>query len=327
MSIYKMMNKRMIQFQEMVLRKKKVFGSPFSLVMETGNICNLRCPLCATTNREPEIPRGMTTFENAKKIIDQFPALVHINMSLWGEPFLNREIFDIIAYAQKKGIKVMIQSNLNKFDKDMAEKLILSELDHLMISLDGASQETYQRYRVGGNFSKVISHIRLLRDIQKEQNNYNTAITWKMVVNKFNEYEVDKARNWADQFGINFRTVEIYTPQCLEDQWKPSRKLGKNENVYTNAVTLCHSLWQTMVVNFNGDVFPCCSEWSPKDAMGNIFKEPVGEIWNNVRYRTLRRLNKKSLNCEACHTDKETNWYKMWRQGILPDRFSNETRI
>src|ERR1700719_1253849 len=69
-------NKRLVQIQEVFFRNQRVIGLPFSLTLESGNSCNLRCPLCPTTFREKEIPKGTLTFENAKKIIDRFPALL-----------------------------------------------------------------------------------------------------------------------------------------------------------------------------------------------------------------------------------------------------------
>jgi MoaA/NifB/PqqE/SkfB family radical SAM enzyme len=312
-SIEKLFNKRMVQLQAMALRNPRVIGMPFSLVLESGNVCNLRCPLCPTPVREKGIPKGVLSYEKAKKVIDEMPFLIDLNLSLWGEPFLNGDIFKIVSYAEKNGIETLVKSNLNRFNDVMAEKLIDSRLSHLMISLDGASQATYEKYRIGGDFAKVIQNIELLLNAQKKRNDYKTKITWKMVVNKFNENEVKKASLWAGKLGVEFRTVEIYTPPKLSCEWKPKKILTKSENVYTDRVQLCHSLWQTMVVNFDGNVFPCCSEWSPKDAIGNVFSESIDHIWNNERYKSLRKSNRKNLDCEACHEDKGTKWYRLWR--------------
>jgi radical SAM protein with 4Fe4S-binding SPASM domain len=302
----------MIQIQERFFRNSRVIGSPFHLVLEPGNFCNLKCPLCPTPVREKAIPKGMLTFENAKKIIDQFPALLHLNLSLWGEPLLNREVFKIIGYAHSKNIEVLMQSNLNILDKEMAQSLIDSGLDILQISLDGASQEGYEKYRVGGDFNRVIENIKLIRDLQKAQSNFNTKITWKMVVHKYNEHEKEKAKELAENLGVDFMIVEIYTPPQLQGEWKPVNELDNNFKTHTDIVNKCYSLWQVATVNFNGDVFPCCSEFSTRDVIGNVLNEPFKSIWNNGKFRELRKANKGNTNCNACHLDKETNWYKLW---------------
>ncbi len=185
----KLFNKRLVQLQERFVRGERVFGHPFQLVLETGNVCNLRCPLCPTPHREERIPTRMLSLDNARRIIDQFPHLCHVNLSLWGEPLLNREIFEIIAYAREKSGEVFMQSNLNVFSREAAEKLVASGLDCLQISLDGASQETYEKYRVRGVFDTVIANIKLLTDAKARAGSARPVVIWKMVVNRFNEHD------------------------------------------------------------------------------------------------------------------------------------------
>src|SRR5688572_15925182 len=208
------LNKRVVQIQERFFRNQRVIGQPFYLTLESGNSCNLRCPLCPTTFRGNSLPRGTLTLENARTILDRFPALLAVNFSLWGEPFLNKEIFDIVRYARSKKIRACIQSNfsLPKFDEAMAQRILDSDLSELSLSIDGASQETYEVYRRRGDFARVLRNIELLRRLQKDQGRRNPKITWKMVVNKFNEHEIATARAAADCVRLEFLVVEIYTP-------------------------------------------------------------------------------------------------------------------
>jgi radical SAM protein with 4Fe4S-binding SPASM domain len=309
-------NKRFVQVQEMFIRNQHVIGHPFYLTLESGNSCNLKCPLCATTFREKSIPKGMLTLENATKIIDRFPALLVLNLSLWGEPFLNKQIFDIIKYARSKKIEVIVQSNfsLSYFDEAMAQKILDSDLSILWLSIDGASQETYEIYRRRGDYGLVVKNLELLRRMQLKQRKKHPKITWKMVVNKFNEHELNDAKAVAERLGVEFLAVEIYTPEKLKREWKP--QVNVNEigiRTHTDRHDDCYQLWQVMTVNFNGDVFPCCGEWSTKDALGNVLKEPVSRIWNTAEYRRRRANNKSGPPaCSLCHIDKETNYQLNW---------------
>jgi len=309
-------NKRFVQIQEMFLRNQRVIGLPFYVTLESGNSCNLRCPLCPTTFREKEIPKGMLTFENAKKIIDRFPALLLLSLSLWGEPFLNKEIFQIIKYARRRKIDVFIQSNfsLPQFNEQMAQNIIDSDLSELWLSIDGASQETYEVYRRRGDFGLVMRNLELLCRLKKEQHKQNPRITWKVVVNQFNQHEIGQAREMAERLGVDFRTVEIDTPDHLQGEWKPTSTAEQSswEN-QTHRVGRCFQLWQVMTVNFNGDVFPCCGEWSPEDALGNVLRESVRQIWNSAVYRKRRANNKTGpAACSDCHTNKKTNYWRQW---------------
>jgi radical SAM protein with 4Fe4S-binding SPASM domain len=317
-------NKRLVQLQEICFRNQRVVGLPFYLTLESGNSCNLKCPLCPTTFREKELPKGMLSLENATQIIDRFPALLTLSLSLWGEPFLNKKIFDVIKYARDRKIDVFVQSNfsLPQFNEEMAQKLLDSDLSRLMLSIDGASQEAYEVYRQKGDFRLVMRNLELLCRMKKEQKRRNPVITWKVVVNKFNQHELDEAKKLADQFGVEFLTVEIYTPSHLEDEWKPTRDISQTGfATHTDQMGRCYQLWQVMTVNFNGDVFPCCSEWSPSEAHGNVLKQDVSDIWNNEVYRNRRANNKSGPPaCDLCHTDKTTNFWKNWHPETEADR-------
>ena len=262
-----------------------------------------------------------------KKILERFPALLRLNLSLWGEPFLNKQIFDIIRIAQLRHIHVMIHSNfsLPNFDEEMAQRIIDSDLNELSLSIDGASQEAYEVYRRRGDFHLVMRNLELLRRLQNQQKKKNPTVTWKMVVNKSNEHEVLTAKEMAGRLGVEFLTVEIYVPNHLQADWKPSFNIEESGlRTRNNAPDKCYSLWQVMTVNFNGDVFPCCSEWSRRDSLGNVLREPVSHIWNSPEYKRRRQNNKSGPPaCSDCHVDKETNFWRNWHPTRENDKNSS----
>ncbi|GIT44721.1 MAG: hypothetical protein Ct9H300mP11_26570 [Chloroflexota bacterium] len=62
-----------------------------------------------------------------------------------GEPFLNRRIHEYIEYAHNKNIATIISSNLNKpLTPKIAEQVIKSGLDVMIVSLDGVTQDVYE---------------------------------------------------------------------------------------------------------------------------------------------------------------------------------------
>lgn len=305
-------NKLFVQLQNDVLRNSYVLGRPFQLTLEPGNLCNLKCPLCATTTRESSTPKGMLKGADAARILDRFPYTVQLVLSNWGEPFLNRNIFAIIAAAKERDLSVRLETNFTLFDAGQARRLVASGLDVLVVALDGASQESYERYRVGGRIETVLANVRLLRRAQAEAGDRRTAIEWKFVVHKHNEHEVEVARARAAELGMTFRTVDIWTPERESDEWRPARRDGARERTPSGAPVRCHNLWQAVTVNFNGDVFPCCSEFTPADRLGNALEPVFVMPWNRPEVRARRRRNKGPVDCSLCHVDKSTRWYRRW---------------
>lgn len=320
LKLARQVNKRLVQVQNDYLRGTVVLGRPFQITVEPGNLCNLKCPLCPTTHREQRLPKGMMKAAEAEKIFDAFPLAVQVVLSNWGEPFLNGDVFEIIAEAKKRDLNVRLESHFNNFDRSMAERLVASGLDKLVIALDGTTQEAYESYRVGGDLEQVIENVKLLKEVQREKRDARTEVIWKFVINKHNQHQVEDARAWARRLDMTFEEVPIWAPPGEGKDWHPTREADRAGREEEGTPSKCHNLWQAVSVNFNGDVHPCCSEFAPEERLGNVLEEGFGGIWNSKAYRERRARNKGPVDCSRCHEDRETNWAKRWMpQDVGPE--------
>ena len=280
---------------------------PTAVVIDPVNRCNLHCPLCPTGRGALNYPQSCMSFESFKTIIGRFPELKTIELYNWGEPFLNPEIFDMIRYTKEKKIFTQIHTNLSlKKDDVFFESLAKNSPHNLIISIDGASQDTYCQYRVGGNFNLVIENIKKVRLIQKRLN-ATTFIIWKFLVNTFNEHEIAKAQEIAKELGIRIRfvpmslgndMVDIAAQEGIEKmkrKWLPAERqyvlpqyLGQTTRPVFKGP--CKYLFKTMVINPDGGVFPCCYITDKKHLICNILNEPLEAIWYNEKYTYSRSL-------------------------------------
>lgn len=290
-----------------------VRGYPYVLIIDTINICNLKCPLCPTGIDLPGRPKGRMDFSLFKKIIDILGdyalTLVLYN---WGEPLLNKEIYPMIEYAKQRSIKTIVSSNLNILNEKDAETLVKSGLDRLIISLDGTKSETYEGYRKGGNYHRVIGNIELLVRTKAEMRSSKPKIIWQFLVFKHNVHEIPGIKNIAKQLkvdGIDIfngylggpgqtpyirdeRTAELVSKWlCPDGRYKGQFDYFLNPN-YLNKKR-CYFLWKTLTVNWDGSVSPCCCVYEPSTDFGNI-KEGFHQIWNNDLFRSSRALFRKN---------------------------------
>ncbi len=89
------------------------------MTIEPPNICNLHCPVCETGAGILNRPKGHMSLDNFKRILgsvgDQVNTLLFYYM---GEPFLNKDAYDMIRYAVNKGIYVSACTNGENLDID-----------------------------------------------------------------------------------------------------------------------------------------------------------------------------------------------------------------
>jgi MoaA/NifB/PqqE/SkfB family radical SAM enzyme len=138
-----------------------VSGLPFVLMIEPTNLCNLRCPLCPSGDGRLTRARGMMDRATFDRILKQTKGAVKL-LQLWnqGEPLLHPDLPWMIRRAKQHGMFVSMSTNGHPLaDPSTAKKIVRSGLDHLIVSVDGATQETYARYRRGGNLQTVLRGI------------------------------------------------------------------------------------------------------------------------------------------------------------------------
>lgn len=291
-------NYKLIEWQKKN-KKTVLLGYPYWLTVDPTNVCNLECRFCPTgqhrENSRPKEIMAMTRFKSIMNKIGKY--LLYVEFCNWGEPLLNKNTTEMIKIAKKYGARTFLSSNLNiPMTSEYAEQIIKSGLDRMTISLDGASQESYEIYRKNGKFSLVLDNIKLLTEAKRKLDSKTPHLHWQFLVFKHNEHEIEKARKMAVESGVN--DIGFTAPFCAPD-WVSTIDEYNNYIVRDNdkAVSfkhaeskLCNWLWDAITINADGSISPCCSVEDKKDDF-EMFRwwKPFFVIWNSKNYRIARR--------------------------------------
>ena len=99
-------------------------------------------------------------FDLYKKIIDEAKDFVFdVNLFHRGESLLHPRIYDMIKYANEKGIYTRLFTNATLLDDKNAKSIIDSGLDFISFSFDGYTKEDYEKVRINFDFDKTINNI------------------------------------------------------------------------------------------------------------------------------------------------------------------------
>jgi len=164
----------------------KLFSMPKMLALDPTNLCDLKCPLCPTGLRDKTIERGSIKLEQFKTIIDRLAKyLQSINLYSWGEPLLHKSLVDMIRHtAINHKVRTITSVHLGNLSDEQVEGLATSGLDKLIVSVDGATQQVYEKYRVGGDIEKVFTNMeRLVKAIKRHNSKVN--VVWNFLVMQF----------------------------------------------------------------------------------------------------------------------------------------------
>jgi GT2 family glycosyltransferase/MoaA/NifB/PqqE/SkfB family radical SAM enzyme len=317
------LNAMVLYAQFKVLRSQRVWGYPMDITVEPCRLCNLRCPACPTGERREEPGSAVMPLADFRRIIDRLAATLYsLELHNYGEPFLNREIFEMIRYAASRRIRVRLSTNLNHFNEADASEVVASGLHCLMVSADGVTQEVYARYRRGGDLDKVLANIRRIQEAKVAARSPTPHLVWMYVRTRENAHEADDARELARRMGMEFCLSELIVNLGLTSTFEaamdrhrelvpdPERFLAERERVTALKTHpgFCDSPWMRVSINWDGGVWPCCFIYRVGAAFGNMLQTDFREIWNGRQFRRARaviagREKAPEFICEFCRRE------------------------
>ncbi len=284
-------------------------------MVEPTNVCNGLCPLCPIGVDIDDRKKGFIDNETFVRLVDEIKDYAKlIIMNFAGEPLFHPRIGDLAAYAERNGIPTIIGTS-GTLDK--SEELISSGVSEILFSLDGASKETYHKYRNYRDkteFDVVVENLQKLVDKKKEMRSEKTNIVLQFVIFKHNEHEIDEIIKLGEKIGVD--TIDL-KPVCLNDFFEQKLDdlidtyLPKIQNHYIRKKheyilkkpPLCSFVFHEAEVLWNGDVTICCYDYDGDYVVGNILDDGGFEnVWRSKKYREIRRkiINAELELCKRC---------------------------
>lgn len=337
-TVLKLANMAAVNVQ-MRLRTERVLGRPYRLKIESTNVCNTRCQLCPTGVGLRGRERGVMPLERYRELIDRWRRFLYVlDLSMWGDPLIAPEIYEMVSYAHQRGVWTYLSTNLHGFrpERGDADRLVASGLDMITVSLHGASQETFAAYQPGKDFAATLQKLRALVAARERGGGRRPAIQLNFVVTRKNEHEREAFRRLAADLGcaplfsapsLNLRfldrdrnlqplglepaavaaraaaTMEEWLPSDQDFVVEPYRRMRagtyRAEEFNGHKVVDCDWPWRSGVVNWDGSLVACCGVFASNDDFGNVFEQPLGALWNGRAYRMARRSFKRPAPAPA----------------------------
>ncbi len=232
----------------------KVRSLPYHALIDPSDICQLRCPGCWTgienEGRRLGGEREDTTYRTRRlntppelfdAVLDEIGEyLFGIEFHSQGEPLLNPHFTSFVRKAAARGIDTETRTNLSlRLSDERVDDLATCGLGALIASVDGYSQEAYEKYRVGGQIELVKKNLERLAAAVGRANS-NTMIIYQFLVFSWNEHEVDDARRFAERLGIG---CQIKDAIISDKEWLPSYRKAEKPYLSTEEVGVLTREW------------------------------------------------------------------------------------
>lgn len=265
---------------------------PVTVMLAPTSACNLGCPFCVTGQRSPARPSGTVQMADYEALVDAVaPDAYCMQLYVYGEPTLHARLPELVARAASRGLYTSTSTNATCLDRPMADALVASGLDHIVVSIDGARQETYATYRRGGRLVDALRGAAHLRDARRAGGSRRPRIEWRAVVFRHNEDELPAIRRLAARLGADrFVAVPGYVQDPAWAATAPRFRYAAYDYA-SQAASSCLWPYRRLVVHADGGLSPCCWAYpTPFDfgRLRDIREHGLDALWNNAAYRASR---------------------------------------
>lgn len=281
---------------------------PQRLYVECTAACNLSCfqACCAPeTGISRTRQAGMLDFDVFRKVIDEAgPSLARVDFFNYGEAFLHKRAVEMCEYIKSRHPHIYLYTSTNglAFSEDAVRRLIRSGIDEVTFSIDGATPESYVRYRQRGDFAKVMRHLRIAVDEKQRAGLELPVINWRYILFAWNDSdaEMTQARRLAGDLGVDRLCWEItdHPEEAFSRRFVP----GSEPHA-----SIRHEIWDD---NNLGNAIPGCTprarielrDAAPHDG-GHRFEAALraragGTLTVSTR---VRNLSKRPFRAQSAH--------------------------
>ncbi len=265
------------------------------------NSCNLRCLYCPVGQglKLRDMSKGMMSLDLFEQIWAKSFAHYRGTIALynWGESFLNPDLPGMVRHIKEHSSAcLLLNSSFSfSFDDRLTEILKYLESDTIIISCDGFSQETCEKYRVNVDFNLVMHNIELINRNKKPQ----TQLHWQYLTFPWNLEEVKAAEQYCKEKGIGFYPGKGGITSDFS--MLPVPRTSDRERFR------CEFIFHSLSINFDGEIYPCCAYYGPQRySLGNASKNSVQEIFSGGKgketldYLMFQSNGNDGIFCKHC---------------------------
>jgi radical SAM protein with 4Fe4S-binding SPASM domain len=274
---------------------EKVRSKPIHMFVDVTSRCNIDCYMCwrefAFHNAFGDMT--METFNNILPLMDYMQTVV---LQGSGEPFMNKNFIQMLQLAAKRTDGIRFATNGTIMTEKFAEELVNNRVKTVMISLDAATKDTYEKIRIGSKWDHVMKNLEKLVEVKKRLGSDKPEITLEFVLMKTNAHEIAEFARLAHRFGIKYvgirhvwvfgeetkhETMFLY-PELMKEKFAEAEQVGKELGVYVDLPPQANVkiMEDYMFQKFNDPILNQMAEAIFKNpGPGKVCYEPWDNFW------------------------------------------------
>ena len=260
--------------------------SPITADIFLTNFCNNKCKYCTYKRWFPDVRPYAMKFDDFKRYVARMYDLGVRGFILTGggEPTINPDFQKMTGWLEANGFQYGINTNFNN--------LVLCKPKYLKVSLDGYSEDSYEKLRGVRAYKRTVQNIVDYAEWKKQHSpETSLGIQWVAVspedvmlfyeANKSLDVDYISIRPVESTDGSFYKNVSVRDIVDAINSIKDSRVVASPKwDAVDMHFTKCHSQWAQIAINERGEVMYCCHK--PYEIIGHIMDADIMEKKRNA---------------------------------------------
>ncbi len=304
--------------------------NPVKVRLDISTICQLKCLLCPTEEKNGRafLKSGTMAYSEFTCFLEHNPQIEMVELASAGEALLNPDLPEILKSASERGVATSLGGgvNMNDASDEALEALVRYKTTRIRVSVDGVTEKTYRKYRVGGSLHKVLANIKKINEFKEKYQSEFPEILLQFILFGHNEHELERVFVLGRMLKMNIFIKLNRCPDRLavRDREKIRKLLGyadRTEFIESMGIQycrdLCLGLWKAPQINWDGRLLGCGSNTSIAFAEYVLDGAFLREI-NNERMQYARRMllgeapPRDDIPCSGCAFYNQISEHDLW---------------
>jgi len=287
-------------------------SNPIQIQIEITSRCNLMCPICARPYYDKtQNPHGDISLDMLELIDPFLITAEEVVLGGYGEPLLGKDLFPVIEKCKSRGANTGIITNGTLLKREIACFLVDSQLDKLIFSIDGITDNILLKMR-GIKFYEIIKGIEIINNLKKLKKTSKPELQVNFTLNNLNISELSKlipicSLNKIVQINIAHQKIftrnqdswSVFTnPKIIPNHHNHLKMLEKKYNIALNFPSIeksekdCFQPFELLFIRWDGEVMACCSAifrgHPHRFSLGSLYNTKIHSLWNSQKIKKYR---------------------------------------
>ena len=276
-------------FRKSIRKVQSRIGMPVlsSMQLEITNHCNFHCSMCPTHCKNSQVtrPKGYMSLDHYSRILNEFCALGGRSVIPQGagESTIHPDFIPMMEIAKKQhGLRVAFNSNGSLFNETLIKQLFELGVDEIGFSIDACSPGVFHRITGKNILNEVENKMMQMVEMRRSNSAKSPFLRVLLVEQTENRSEIPA---YIEKWIPHVDEVVIQVMRIRHGRELPN---GRSEDRGP-----CGHLFNTVFVQWDGDVTICCEDWNSEAIIGNTHVSDLKDIWFGETMRTYREMQRQ----------------------------------